>query len=317
MEKYKIVRFVDGDFSINVKADEQNETVWLSQNEMATLFNVTNDSISLHIKNILSSGELTNSTVEISSVVQKEGNRTVSRKIKIYNLDMIMSIGYRVNSKRGIQFRKWANSVLKEYLIQGYAINERKMNALNKTIEIQNRMLSSTLQIDNDELVNVVKEYTKALDILDDYDHQCLKDVKGSKEIYVLTYEECRKIIDSMKFGATSNLFGKEKEEGKLNGILAAVYQNVFGEEVYKTLEDKASHLLYFLIKDHPFMDGCKRIAATLFLEFLNKNKVLVKNGKLRISNDALVAITLLIAESNPEEIDSIIKVVNNLLGQF
>lgn len=317
MESYKIAKFIDGEFSLDVKTDKEKRTVWLTQNEMAILFGVTNDNISLHIKNILNSGELSISTVEESSVVQKEGTRNVKRNIKIYNLDMILSVGYRVNSKRGIKFRRWANKVLEDYLIQGYAINERRMNALNKTIEIQNRMLSSTLQIDTDELVNIVKEYTKALDILDDYDHQCLKDIKGSKEIYVLTYEECRKIIDSMKFGATSNLFGKEKEEGKLNGILAAVYQNVFGEEVYKTLEDKASHLLYFLIKDHPFMDGCKRIAATLFLEFLNKNKVLVKDGKLRISNDALVAITLLIAESNPNEIDSLIKVVNNLLSQY
>lgn len=314
MEKYKIAKFIDGEFSLDVKTDIKKKTVWLSRKQMSELFDVTVDNIALHIKNILKDGELDNSVCEESSATASDGK---TYRTYFYNLDMIMFVGFRIKSKRGIQFRKWANKVLEDYLIEGYAINDRKMNALNKTIEIQNRMLSSTLQIDNDELVNVVKEYTKALDILDDYDHQCLKDVKGSKEIYVLTYEESRKIIDSMKFGATSNLFGKEKEEGKLNGILAAVYQNVFGEEVYKTLEDKASHLLYFLIKDHPFMDGCKRIAATLFLEFLNKNKVLVKNGKLRISNDALVAITLLIAESNPEEIDSIIKVVNNLLGQF
>lgn len=309
MEQYKIAKFIDGEFSLDVKTDEEKRTVWLSQAEIAQLFNKDISVISRHINNILNNNEVVK-----KSNLQKMQIPNSDKKVNFYGLDIILSIGYRVNSDRGIQFRKWANTILNEYLIKGYAINERRMNALNKTIEIQNKMLSSTLQIDNDELVNVVNEYTKALDLLDDYDHQCLKEVKGNKEIYVLTYEECRKIIDSMKFGNNSDLFGKEKEEGKLNGILAAVYQNVFGEEVYKTLEDKASHLLYFLIKDHPFMDGCKRIAATLFLEFLNKNKALVRDGKLRISNDALVAITLLIAESNPKEIDSLILVVRNLL---
>ena len=229
---------------------------------------------------------------------------------------MIISVGYRVKSQRGILFRKWANKILKEYLIQGYSINQKRISALNKTIEIQNKMLASSLNIEQEALVNVIEEYTKALDLLDNYDHQCLIKPKGNESIYKLTYFDCRTIIDSMKFKTTSSVFGVEKEEGKLNGILAAVYQNVFGQEVYPSLEEKAAHLLYFLVKDHPFADGCKRIAATLFLEFLNKNHALIKGGKKIIANDTLVAITVLTAESRPEEKDVMIKLIMNFLDK-
>lgn len=280
MDKFELVKFTDNNFEINVRADIDNDTVWLTQKEMALLFEVSIDNISLHIKNILKENELDISSIEESSVVQIEGNRKVNRRIKIYNLDMIISVGYRVKSQRGILFRKWANKILKEYLIQGYSINQKRISALNKTIEIQNKMLASSLNIEQESLVNVIEEYTKALDLLDNYDHQCLIKPKGNESIYKLTYSDCRTIIDSMKFKTTSSVFGVEKEEGKLNGILAAVYQNVFGQEVYPSLEEKAAHLLYFLVKDHPFADGCKRIAATLFLEFLNKNHALIKGGK-------------------------------------
>lgn len=280
------------------------------------LFEVSIDNISLHIKNILKENELDISSIEESSVVQIEGNRKVNRRIKIYNLDMIISVGYRVKSQRGILFRKWANKILKEYLIQGYSINQKRISALNKTIEIQNKMLASSLNIEQEALVNVIEEYTKALDLLDNYDHQCLIKPKGNESIYKLTYSDCRTIIDSMKFKTTSSVFGVEKEEGKLNGILAAVYQNVFGQEVYPSLEEKAAHLLYFLVKDHPFADGCKRIAATLFLEFLNKNHALIKGGKKIIANDTLVAITILTAESRPEEKDVMIELIMNFLDK-
>lgn len=281
MEKFKLVKFTDNNFEIDVRTDVDNETVWLSQKEMALLFEVSTDNIGLHIKNILRENELDNSTTEESSVVQIEGKRKITRKIKIYNLDMIISVGYRVKSQRGIIFRKWANKVLKEYLVQGYSINKRRMEALNKTIEVQNKMLASSLNIDQETLVNVIDEYTNALDLLDEYDHQCLIKPKGNETIYRLTYSDCRTIIDSMKFKNTSSVFGVEKENGKLDGILAAVYQNVFGEEIYPSLEEKAAHLLYFLVKDHPFADGCKRIAATLFLEFLNRNHALIKNNNI------------------------------------
>lgn len=316
MGKFELVKFTDNNFEINVRADIDNDTVWLTQKEMALLFEVSIDNISLHIKNILRENELDISSIEESSVVQIEGNRKVNRRIKIYNLDMIISVGYRVKSQRGILFRKWANKILKEYLIQGYSINQKRISALNKTIEIQNKMLAPSLNIEQEALVNVIEEYTKALDLLDNYDHQCLIKPKGNESIYKLTYSDCRTIIDSMKFKTTSSVFGVEKEEGKLNGILAAVYQNVFGQEVYPSLEEKAAHLLYFLVKDHPFADGCKRIAATLFLEFLNKNHALIKGGKKIIANDTLVAITVLTAESRPEEKDVMIKLIMNFLDK-
>ena len=314
MEKYDIVKFVDDDFEIDVRADKENETVWLNQEEMSELFGVDRTRITRHINNIYNEKELDkNSTCAENAHMGTLGVQRYS--YKLYNLDMIISVGYRVKSQRGIIFRRWANKVLKEYLIQGYSINKKRLEKLNKVIDIQNKMLASALNIDNYELSEVIKTYTNALDLLDDYDHQRLEKPKGNETIYKIEYNEVRKIIDSMKFNNDSNLFGVEKENGKLNGILEAVYQNVFGTELYPTIEDKAAHLLYFLVKDHPFADGCKRIAATIFLEFLNKNKRLVKNGKLVISNNTLVAITLLTAESKPDEMEIIINVIMHLLS--
>jgi len=315
MDKFDIVKFVDNNFELDVRTDKENETVWLTQEELSLLFDVNVPAVNKHILNIIKDGELDNSTISILEKVQFEGERRVKRKIKLYNLDMIISVGYRVKSQRGIIFRRWANKVLKEYLIQGYSINNKRLEKLNKVIDIQNKMLASALNIDSYELTEVIKTYTNALDLLDDYDHQRLEKPKGNDTIYKIEYNEARKIIDSMKFNNDSNLFGVEKENGKLNGILEAVYQNVFGTELYPTIEDKAAHLLYFLVKDHPFADGCKRIAATLFLEFLNKNKRLVKDGKLVISNNTLVAITLLTAESKPDEMEIMINVIMHLLS--
>ena len=314
MNKYQLVKFEDGDFTLDVRADKDNETVWLTQKEMALLFDVSTDNIGLHISNILKESELDSSTSEESSVVQIEGNRKVRRKLKIYNLDMIISVGYRVKSKRGIAFRRWASKVLKEYLIQGYIVNQKRLDNLGKVIDIQTRMLSYSLDIDKEELTKVINEYTKALDLLDNYDHQTLVKPKGSKSDYVMTYQEARDIIDSMKFNDMSAVFGVEKEKGKLNGIIAQVYQNVFGQELYPSIEEKAAHLLYFLVKDHPFADGCKRIAATLFINFLYKSNHLYRNNKQIISNEALVAITILTAESNPDEMEIIVKLITNLL---
>ena len=315
MDKFELVRFTDNGFELDVRADLQHDTVWLTQKEMSLLFDVSSDNIGLHIKNIFKDDELDSSTSEESSVVQKEGSRTITRNVKIYNLDMIIAVGYRVKSKRGLLFRRWANSVLKDFLIKGYAVNEKRLEALNKTIDIQNRMLAYSLNIDKEEISKVINEYTRALDLLDNYDHQCLEKPKGSKSDYVMTYLEAREIIDSMKFNEMSNVFGVEKEQGKLNGIIEQVYQNVFGQELYPSIEEKAAHLLYFLVKDHPFADGCKRIAATLFINFLYRNNHLYKNNKQIISNEALVAITILTAESNPNEMDIIVKLIMNLLA--
>ena len=310
--KLQLVKFTDNDFELDVRADSENETVWLTQKEMSLLFNVSVDNISLHIKNILKEEELDESVVEESSVTATDGKKY---KTKFYNLDMIISVGYRIKSQRGILFRKWANKVLKDFLIKGYAVNEKRLEALNKTIDIQTRMLSYALDVDKDELFKVIDGYTKALDLLDDYDHQTLAKPKGTISDYVLTYDEARKIINSMKFNEKSDIFGVEKQQGKLSGIIAQVYQDVFGQQLYPTVEEKAAYLLYFLVKDHPFVDGCKRIAATLFINFLFKNKILYKNNRQIISNEALVALTILTAESNPDEMEIIVKLICNLLA--
>lgn len=316
MDKYQVVKFVDDDFTLDVRADSKNETVWLSLNDLCFLFDKDKSVISRHISNIFREKELDEKqTVAKNATVQIEGTKKVERFITYYNLDVIISVGYRVKSQRGVAFRKWANSVLKDYLIQGYAVNQKRLEALNKTIDIQNRMLAYSLNIDKEELSKVINEYTRALDLLDNYDHQCLEKPKGSKNDYVMTYDEAREIIDSMKFNEMSNVFGVEKEQGKLNGIISQVYQNVFGQELYPSVEEKAAHLLYFLVKDHPFADGCKRIAATLFINFLYRNNHLYRDNKQIISNEALVAITILTAESNPNEMEIIVKLIMNLLA--
>ena len=289
--------------------------MWLSQDQMATLFDVDRSRVTRHIKNIYDDNELVeNSTCAENALVQTEGKRKVKRTIKIYNLDMILAVGYRVKSPNGIIFRKWATSILKDYMIKGYTINQKRLDALHKTVEIQTRILASTLELDEKEVLNVIETYANALSLLDDYDHGLLSKPEGTNSIYRLSYQECRELIDKMKFD--SDVFGIEKEEGKLNGILAAVYQNVFGQELYPSIEEKAANLLYFLIKDHPFADGCKRIGATIFLEFLNKNNHLIIEGTPIISNSALVAITLMIAESRPEEKETMVSLVMNFLSK-
>ena len=309
MNKYQLVRFTDEDFELDVRADSENETVWLTQDEMALLFDAARSTITYHINNIFSDKELNENTS-----VEKFDGRVNFRPAKLYNLDVVLSVGYRIKSHRGILFRRWANKVLKEYLIEGVAINQKRIEVLNKVVDIQNRMLAYSLDIDKEELVKVIDGYTRALDLLDGYDHQTLEKPKGSKSDYVMTYQEAREIIDSMKFNNMSSVFGVEKEDGKLNGIIAQVYQDVFGQELYPSIEEKAAHLLYFLVKDHPFADGCKRIAATLFINFLYKNNHLYRDNKQIISNEALVALTILTAESNPDEMDIIVKLIMNLL---
>lgn len=304
--QFDLVKFVDGDFVLNIRIDQKDDTIWLSKNEIAELFDVSTSNIERHIKNILKENELDETSICLCSSSQFK----TKRKVKRYNLDMIMSIGYRIKSTRGTLFRRWINKVLKPYLLKGYSFNQRMMSMIKN----QDEIVFSSINDEQKELLDVVKTYTKALDLLDAYDHQCLIKPKGNSTIYELTYRDCRTMIDSMKFNASSKLFGVEKEEGKLNGILAAIYQNVFGKEVYASLEEKAAHLLYFLVKDHPFIDGCKRIAATLFLEFLNKNQALIQNGKMVITNSTLVAITILVAESKPEEMDIMIQLIMNLL---
>ena len=308
-----IVIFKNGELELEVNVSPDKDTVWLNRIQIAKLFDRDYKTIGKHINNALKE-EADASTVANFAIVQKEGNREVKRNIEYYNLDMILAVGYRVKSPNGIVFRKWATSILKDYMIKGYAINNKRLEILNKTVAIQSKMLASALDIEEKEVLNVIDAYSNALSLLDDYDHGCISKPKGNDSIYRLTYEECRALIDSMKYNGFSDVFGVEKEQGKLNGIIAAVYQNVFGQEMYPSVEEKAANLLYFLVKDHPFADGCKRIGATIFLEFLNKNNHLIIDNKQIISDSALVAITLMIAESRPEEKETMVKLVMNFL---
>ena len=306
--KNEIVLFTDGNKNIEVQVSPDKETVWLTQKQMEDLFDVKQATISEHINNILSSGELNETSIGFSD------KSSGGRKPKIYNLDMILSVGYRVNSKRGIAFRRWANSVLKQYVIDGYAINEKRLRALKKTVDIQTRMLAGALDVEEEEVLKAVGNYTDALLMLDKYDHQVITKPKGSKPIYRITYNECKKMVSLMSDSFNTDVFGVEKEKGKVKGIIDAVYQSAFGVDAYPSLEEKAANLLYFMIKDHPYNDGCKRIAASLFLEFLNKNEALYEDGYKKISDGALVALTLMIAESKPEEKDIMIALVMNIL---
>ena len=237
------------------------------------------------------------------------------KPVQFYSLEVIISVGYRVKSHRGVEFRQWANGVLKRYIIQGYAINEKRMEALEKTVDIQTKMLASVLDVEMRDVLRAVNLYTDALTLLDRYDHQSLEKPNGHRPVYRITYEDCCRMVSSMEDTFQSDVFGIEKEDGKVEGILAAVYQNVFGGDVYPSLEEKAANLLYLMIKDHPYADGCKRIAASLFLEFLDRNQYLYKEkGEKRISDGALVAITLMVAESAPAEKDVMVKLIMNLL---
>lgn len=309
MNNYKMVKFTDNDFELDVRTDSEHETVWLSNEEMTSLFGRDRTVISRHIKNVFADNE-----VDEKSNVHFLHISNSDKPVAFYSLDVVISVGYRVKSQRGVLFRQWANKVLKQYLIEGVAINQKRIEVLNKVVDIQTRMLSYALDIDKEELFKVIDGYTKALDLLDGYDHQTLVKPKGTTSDYVMTYEEVREIINSMKFNEKSDIFGVEKEEGKLNGIISQIYQNVFGKELYPSVEEKASYLLYFLVKDHPFVDGCKRIAATLFINFLYKNRILYRNNRQIISNEALVAITVLTAESRPDEMEIIVKLISNLL---
>ena len=304
----EIVIFTDGDVNIEVQINPEEETVWLTQKQMGELFGVKQATLSEHINNIIMSGELDETSIGFSD------KSTGGRRPKIYNLDMILSVGYRVNSKRGIAFRKWANNILKQYIMKGYAINEKRLQALEKTVDIQSRMLADALDIEENDVLRAVNEYTDALLLLDQYDHQELCKPAGNKPIYRITYEECVQMVGKMQDSFNTDMFGIEKENGKVAGIIAAVYQSAFGQDAYPSVEEKAANLLYFMIKDHPYADGCKRIAASLFLEFLDKNNALFQDGTKRLSEGTLVAITLMIAESKADEKEIMIKLVMNLL---
>lgn len=308
----ELILFETEDRSVTLTVPVNQEMVWLSRNQMAELFDRDIKTIGKHINNALKE-ELDNSTVAKFATVQNEGGREVERFIEYYNLDVIISVGYRVKSKRGVEFRKWANSVLRQYILRGYAVNNNRIAQLGEVIQIMKRTQNS---LDSKQVLSVIERYSTALDLLDAYDHQNMSRPKGNVATYVLTYEECMDIIASMRFGDESDIFGKEKD-GSFEGSIGNIYQSFAGQDLYPTLEEKAAHLLYFVTKNHSFLDGNKRIAATIFLYFLDRNGVLFIDGEKTIDDHTLVALTIMIAESKPDEMEMMITVIMNCMKKL
>lgn len=325
-KKDQIVIFKPEGVDALIEVQVHEETVWLNRNQLASLFDRDIKTIGKHINNVFKEGELDKeATVAKYATVQKEGDREVTRDVEHYSLDVIISVGYRVKSARGTQFRIWANKVLRDYLVEGYAINEKRLQqkteqleSLKKVIALQEKVLTDYALNTNETqgLIHVISQYSKALDILDDYDHQRLQ-IPESKhhEVFKIGYKEARKAIDELgKQTKFEGLFGKEKDDS-FKGSLDNIYQTFDGKDLYVSIEEKAAHLLYFVVKNHSFTDGNKRIAAFLFVWFLERNKLLHnQKGFKRLSDNTLVALTLMIAESRPDDKDMMVKVVVNLL---
>ena len=307
----EILFFETEDKQVKLPVNVENGSVWLNQNQIAKLFDRDIKTIGKYISTALKE-ELDNieSTVAEFATVQMEGNREVERNVEYYNLDVIISVGYRIKSKRGVEFRRWANSVLKQYILTGYAVNDIRIRQLGEVIRIMTRPENES---DSRQVLSVIEKYSSALDLLDAYDHQNMTRPEGNRATYVLSYEECMDVIQSMRFGDESDLFGKEKDDS-FKGSIGNIYQSFGEREIYESLEEKAANLLYFITKNHSFFDGNKRIAATIFLYFLDKNKALFIDGQKKIEDAALVALTIMIAESRPEEKEMMISVVMNCM---
>ena len=296
--------------NVKLEVNMKDETVWLSQQQMAKLFGRDIKTISKHIINAFKE------ELDEKSNSQKMRIANSDKLVNFYNLDVIISVGYRVKSKNGIIFRKWATKVLKDYMLKGYAVNQKRLDYLEKTIkliDIANRMDERLEDSDAKGILKVIGEYSKALDLLDDYDHKAIKKVKGSNSNLKITYDQCIEIIKKLKFNEKSNLFALERNRG-LEGIIGNIYQTYDGKDVYFSVEEKASNFLYMIVKNHVFIDGNKRIAATLFIYFLQYYAILYKDNRQVIDNNTLAALTLLIAESNPREKNIIIDLVMNFL---
>lgn len=300
-----IILFEAEDNSISLPVMLEDETVWLSQAQMIELFGRDQSVISRHINNVFRENE-----------VDRESNMhflhiaNADRPVAYYSLDVIISVGYRVKSLRGVEFRRWANKILKQYILQGYAVNNNRINQLGEVIRIMKRTENS---LDSKQVLSVIERYNTALELLDSYDHQRMERPTGNVATYVLTYEECRDVIAAMRFGHESDLFGKEKDDS-FKGSIGNIYQSFAGREIYESLEEKAANLLYFVTKNHSFFDGNKRIAATMFLYFLDKNGVLFDGDSKLIDDNTLVALTIMIAESRPEEKEMMISVIMNCM---
>ena len=302
---------------VKLEVNLKDETVWLNREQLAKLFDRDVKTIGKHINNALKEELQDIPTVAKFATVQKEGDRKVTRNIEYYNLDMIVSIGYRVKSNKGIIFRRWANKVLKDYMLKGYAVNQKRLEYLEKTvklIDIANRIDERLEESDAKEILKVIGEYSKALDLLDDYDHKTLKKIEGNIDERKIKYEDCINIINKLRFNEESTLFAVERDKG-LESIIGNIYQSFDGQDIYKSIEEKGANFLYLIVKNHVFADGNKRIVATLFIYFLNFYGILYKNERQVIDNNTLAALTLLIAESNPKEKDVIIDLVMNFLN--
>ncbi|MBR3116894.1 MAG: virulence protein RhuM/Fic/DOC family protein [Bacilli bacterium] len=307
--KNEIILFENQGVKLEVNMDE--DTVWLTQDQMSSLFERDISVISRHIKNIIKEGE-----IDEESNLQKMQIPNSDKPIILYNLDVIISVGYRVKSKNGIIFRKWATKVLKDHLIKGYSVNEERLKYFEKTIQlidIASRIEDEITGEEAKEVIKVINSYSSALDLLDDYDHRKVVKPKGTKSNDMITYENCLDIISLLKFNNDSDIFALERNQG-LKSIINNIYQTFGGEDVYPTIEEKASNFLYLIIKNHTFIDGNKRIGATLFIYFLEYYNILLKNNKRVLDNNTLVALTLLIAQSNPKEKGIIIDLVMNFL---
>lgn len=312
-QKKELVIFETKDHAVKLEVPVNEETVWLNRQQMAELFDRDVKTIGKHINNAFLE-ELDKQVVvaKFATTTQHGAieNKTQTHMVEFYNLDVIISVGYRVKSKRGVEFRKWANSVLKQYILQGYAVNNHRIAQLGEVIKIMKRTEDS---LDGKQILSVIEKYSDALEMLDSYDHQTMTRPKGNPATYTLDYEECMQVISQMSFGNESELFGKEKDDS-FRGSIGNIYQSFGGQELYPSLEEKAAHLLYFVTKNHSFLDGNKRIAAAMFLYFLDKNGVLFVDGKKLIENHTLVALTIMIAESKPVEKDMMITVIMNCL---
>ncbi len=298
---------------VKLEVNLKDETVWLTQAQMSELFKKAKSTINEHIRNIYKEGELkeeeTMTKFGISEFADKPTN--------YYNLDMIISVGYRVKSQEGIIFRKWATKILKDYMLKGYAVNQKRLEYLEKTIkliDIANRMEDRLENNDAKEILKVIGDYSKALDLLDDYDHRTLKKIKGNIDERKIEYQDCIEVINKLRFNEESTLFAVERDKG-LESIIRNIYQSFAGQDIYKSIEEKAANFLYLIVKNHVFADGNKRIAATLFIYFLNFYGILYRDGRQTIDNNTLTALTLLIAESNPKEKEVLTDLVMNFLN--
>ena len=305
--------------NVKLEVNMKDETVWLNAEQMAKLFGRDYKTIRKHINNALQE-ELSNELVIAKFAnTTKHGSiegKTQTHMIDYYNLDVIISVGYRVKSSQGVAFRKWANQVLKDYMIKGYAVNKKRLEYLEKTIKLIDIATRVDDNLNGDEakdILNVISNYSKALNLLDDYDHRTVKKIKGNISKDIINYKECMNIINTLRFNEESNLFALERNNG-LSSIIDNIYQTFDNNEVYKSIEEKAANFLYLIVKNHVFVDGNKRIAATLFIYFLNYYDILFKNGNRIIDNNTLTALTLLVAQSNPKEKDILIDLIMNFL---